>query len=91
MEFRSAGRSWSHDLLPPVDDTQFPAAGRMIQPEVPLERPVSTSGPIRETTVRVESRCRQDSAGELRVRSRLAPAGSCQFGCGTTFSVVAGC
>ena len=46
---------------------------------------------IRETTVRVESRCRQDSAGELRVRSRLAPAGSCQFGCGTTFSVVAGC
>ncbi len=90
MEFRSEGRSCSHDLLPPDDDTRFPVAGRMIQPGIPLKRPVSTSVPIRETAVRVESRRGQTSAGELRGRSRLAPPGLCQFGPGTDSSGVAG-
>lgn len=90
MEFRSAGRSWSHDLLPPDDDTRFLVAGRMIQPGIPLKRPVSTSGLVRGSAVRVESKCGQVSARKLRGRPRLAPPGSCQFGSGTALSGVAG-
>ncbi len=90
MEFRSSGQSWSHDLLPPGDDTRFLVAVRMILPGIPFERLVSTSRPIRETVARDETRYRQASAGELRGRSRIAPPVSCQFGSGTTFFMVAG-
>ncbi len=82
MKFRAAGRSLSHDLLPPDEDTRFLDVGRMMEPGFAVERPVSTSGPIRETAVRVETRISQAFVGETRGRAFLVPSGSWQFGSG---------
>ncbi len=89
MEIRSAEWSRCRDLPPPDDDTRFLIARRMIQPGIPLKRPVSTSGPFRETTVPAETRYGRVSARELRCLSLLAPPGSWRFGSGTTSSGVA--